>query len=653
MHSIVVCSLLFYLNLLDLTQFCNGQDYIVNIGPDTGYKSVEYVGCTTFGCSISKTWLVNGSCIDATLTISVVETDFASSNEITNISINGEYIGSCEPLDQDCTYDWITCDITPYDLTQKVNLAASGGSFTVQLDASGVVNYCPYTASNNISYYIYGAVELQCQLPPNVTTAAPTPATAAPTDSPTTPSFAPTAAPTSPDYIWYINNSSLPIRFSKSFGCTTFGCNVSKLFEFNGRCDVPWMTISVIENDYASPTVEYVDVYLDNTFVGICEGLNADCTYDNVNCTNFNQLNISSYVSNPGMNSHDSLLVTLDVPVGVNYCAYNSVYYLFATVTFGCEYPTLAPSNAPTSPTVSPTNNPTNIDYYFYPGTNGRYKDVESFGCTTAGCGVRKEWLIVGECVNPRLTIDVVETDFASSTEYIYVYISDNYMGSCEPLDEDCTSDWITCTLADQLNLTSIVDLDSTGGWFDVYLLISTEVNICPYAPGDGSSYYLYSQVTVQCDLPSNITTPAPTTAAPSEDPSPYPTPTPTTPAPVAPVLFDVGENDEYSVSQSFGCSFAGCTTTQRFEIEGICDNPRISVSIVETDYESLSEEAYVYLNGNFITSCEPLDADCSYNVTECSGMIDYDLSSYVNNNKTYKKSKNLQLTQFFVCHCV
>ena len=65
------------------------------------------------------------------------------------------------------------------------------------------------------------------------------------------------------------------------------------------------------------------------------------------------------------------------------------------------------------------------------------------FGCTTPGCEVSKSFYMYGRAGNPRLTIQIVETDFGSTGfENVYIYIAANFVSYCYELDDDCTDTW-------------------------------------------------------------------------------------------------------------------------------------------------------------------------------------------------------------------
>ena len=74
-------------------------------------------------------------------------------------------------------------------------------------------------------------------------------------------------------------------------------------------------------------------------------------------------------------------------------------------------------------------------------GDSNAYETVE-FGCTYAGCGVSKTFYVYGTCSNPRLSMQIYETDFAESYETASVYIGGSFVDYCSQLNEDCGYDW-------------------------------------------------------------------------------------------------------------------------------------------------------------------------------------------------------------------
>ena len=59
---------------------------------------------------------------------------------------------------------------------------------------------------------------------------------------------------------------------------------------------------------------------------------------------------------------------------------------------------------------------------------------------------------------------------------------------------------------------------------------------------------------------------------------------------------FDVGVNSNYKVSESFGCITTGCAASRSWEIKGICINPTLSISAVETDYDGSLKQLKISL---------------------------------------------------------
>ena len=67
---------------------------------------------------------------------------------------------------------------------------------------------------------------------------------------------------------------------------------------------------------------------------------------------------------------------------------------------------------------------------------------TEQFGCTSAGCSVDKTFYIQGKCNNPRLTIEIYETDYSETNEYAFVYVDQQPIANCTDLNQRCTGDW-------------------------------------------------------------------------------------------------------------------------------------------------------------------------------------------------------------------
>ena len=79
---------------------------------------------------------------------------------------------------------------------------------------------------------------------------------------------------------------------------------------------------------------------------------------------------------------------------------------------------------------------------------------------------------------------------------------------------------------------------------------------------------------------------------------------------------------------EAFGCTFAGCSVAKTWYIVGQCSNPKLSVWIVETDFDSSwYEYATVYVNDVGIGTCSNLNGSCTEEVVACSNAYKYGLS--------------------------
>ena len=104
-------------------------------------------------------------------------------------------------------------------------------------------------------------------------------------------------------------------------------------------------------------------------------------------------------------------------------------------------------------------NQAAGYDYQFIVGENDIFSNSQSYGCTTAGCSVTKTWLIERTCINPTLTVQILEHDYDSATENAYIYINNDYIGECTDVSQDCTFVMETCSIANNYDLSSYLNL--------------------------------------------------------------------------------------------------------------------------------------------------------------------------------------------------
>lgn len=93
-------------------------DIVFNVGENGKYKSLGYLGCPissysySSSCSDTKTWKIEGNCSNPQLTLNIFVTDYDWNTEQAYIYLNNEYFANCQPLNDECIYQWQTCNMT-------------------------------------------------------------------------------------------------------------------------------------------------------------------------------------------------------------------------------------------------------------------------------------------------------------------------------------------------------------------------------------------------------------------------------------------------------------------------------------------------------------------------------------------------------------
>ena len=72
----------------------------------------------------------------------------------------------------------------------------------------------------------------------------------------------------------------------------------------------------------------------------------------------------------------------------------------------------------------------------------------------------------------------------------------------------------------------------------------------------------------------------------------------------------DVDGTDEYI--DFYSCDTAGCSVNKTWYIYGECENPELTIRIAETDFNSVTEYAQVFIDGYLIDQCTALDQQCN-----------------------------------------
>ena len=122
----------------------------------------------------------------------------------------------------------------------------------------------------------------------------------------------------------------------REFGCTFPGCSVTKSWLIDGQCDNPLLIVQIVETDFQDSPYEYAQIYINNDYIGKCDELDSDCTYNWVTCLDVNGYNLTDYLYLPSEDSSDTISITVKIPVNVNICPYQSYYDLWARVIISC-----------------------------------------------------------------------------------------------------------------------------------------------------------------------------------------------------------------------------------------------------------------------------------------------------------------------------
>ena len=228
-------------------------------------------------------------------------------------------------------------------------------------------------------------------------------------------------------------------------------------------------------------------------------------------------------------------------------------------------------------------------DYIWYVGNNGIFYTEETFGCYSAGCSVTRKWDIVDQCIDPMITIWILENDYsftATNGEEAHIYINDEWFGSCEPLQQDGNFEFVQCEFP--LNTTLINEyinpnIKNSVQNIKITLDITDQVNCCKY-----NGYQLLGKVRFDCGFPVNYSFPTQIPTYPSQEPTTAPTASPTNAT--IDYYFQVdGKNGIYSNTQYLTCGNignytyrSGCSITATWRIQGTCNNPQLAVYVLE-----------------------------------------------------------------------
>lgn len=147
-----------------LLALCSAEiDYVFEVGKDNEYVSTKDFGCFGAGCGISKTWQLKGTCKNAKISASFIETDFLdTATEKAFVFIDGVQLGQCANLNQDGNYVFVGCtNINQTDISNYINSSVTNQTITVHINSTIGVNCCEYTI-NSDSYQLYARITIEC-----------------------------------------------------------------------------------------------------------------------------------------------------------------------------------------------------------------------------------------------------------------------------------------------------------------------------------------------------------------------------------------------------------------------------------------------------------------------------------------------------------
>ena len=195
--------------------------------------------------------------------------------------------------------------------------------------------------------------------------------------------------------------------------------------------------------------------------------------------------------------------------------------------------------------------------------------------------------------------MSIWENDFDSPSEYVRIYFNDEYLGKCNELNEDCTSNWTNCGVVNQYYNNTRYLLSGTQ--ITLTRIASQYVDHCPYNKND-TDYYLRSQLTIDCD-----------------DYSQY--------------EYSLNAALSNVATKQFECEDFGCSVD--WEIIDDCIIPTISISIHNT-----TSNVNIFINQHSLGACEYNQDNDNYNYASdwinCQNVDEYPIYDYLRFSDTY-----------------
>ena len=303
------------------------------------------------------------------------------------------------------------------------------------------------------------------------------------------------------------SSHKLEIEFEPSYNCgsgsgggCSYSINTTKKWYINGDCDKGKVAIMIIYKSFS-----YINLYVNEIYFGQMSNINYDYEYS-LNQSDTDYSNGGGYLEiklqNDNLNAHN---------------IYDSMW-LDGFIYVSCDlYPNVTTADPTVNPTHYPTLQPTwdinAADYYWDVASADNeigvvlFTESQPLTCkkNTTDCEASEMFLIEGECLYPWMSIEVVETDFDASNEFVSIYVNHEYVGMCDALDDECGDELVPCKegniyeLGDYFNTGANAATDYTNV-IVVSLIVSDDVNHCNY-----KGYSLYASVTLGCFNYKNV----------------------------------------------------------------------------------------------------------------------------------------------------
>ena len=434
-------------------------DYAFQVGLDNVFTNTQQFGCDTPGCSVARTWEIDGVCLKPNVTLTISQSDFNADDEQIRIYINDEYFGNCTDLNRECRHnDWKQCGVVNQYYENTAYLFY-GSEITITLDATREVNRCPYYI-NGTNYFLYAQLTIECD----------------PFDE-------------YGEYIWNLNAQTE----LQTFACHAGDCDVLGMWQILDDCPIPIVSVSVTDKD------GLLHISVNGHNLGLCD-LESNSIINNTknnnqhnngltwnDCSNVYRYPVFDYLPDLNNNHHDPsryLFVQLNYS---NWQVYNGSLTNIAIECMDVEYEFALGFGG---------------TYTWSSSDNNNNNDNDDFECNYDECNISKLWQINGICTQPKMTISNIGY-FKNGN--ITVNINNNrnalHCGALTSDNVNNCSGFRQCE--DNYDLSYYIDTSMDRSTVNyIYLKIHiNDNNVATFCPWNDSN--LHFEVSLSCFVPN------------------------------------------------------------------------------------------------------------------------------------------------------